>query len=256
MPLTMMRDSRRLREALLWLIAATFALFTLFPGIDLAVTGWFWSGSRFAVNSNPVIEALRDGLWNLTLIAFAVVVAGMLRAAIRAQHVAGLPVHLWAFFAATFAAGPGLVVNLLLKEHWGRARPFQTTFFGGEKQFTPPWDMTDQCLRNCSFVSGEVSGTTALAVVMVVAAWHLRAHLSRLTFGLVMFAAPVLVVLSALQRISAGRHFLSDALLAALFTLLIAVQMYRWIVERGGPRRALIRWGGGLHRFLLGRGRP
>lgn len=255
MSFTLLRDSYRLRALCLWLIAATLAAFTLFPWLDPAVSALFWSGSRFAVNSDKVIEALRYGLWNLTLITFALVVAGMLRAAIQAQHVVGLPVHLWAFFAATFAAGPGLVVNLLLKEHWGRARPFQTTLFGGEKHFTPPWDITDQCLRNCSFVSGEVAGTTALAVVMVVAAWHLRGHLSRLAFLLLMISAPILVVLSALQRISAGRHFLSDALLAALFTVLIAVQMYRWIVERGGPRRALIRWGADLHRFLLGRER-
>lgn len=252
----LMRDSYRLRALCLWLIAATFAVFTLFPWLDPAVSALFWSGSRFAVNSNQTIETLRYGLWNLTLIIFAIVLAGMLRAAIRAQHVAGLPVHIWAFFVATFVAGPGLVVNLLLKEHWGRARPFQTSLFGGDKHFTPPWDVTDQCLRNCSFVSGEVSGTTALAVVMVVAAWHLRAHLSRLAFLLLVISAPVLVVLSALQRISAGRHFLSDAILAALFTVLIAVQMYRWIVERGSPRRALIRWGAGLHRVLLGRERP
>ncbi|OYU16730.1 MAG: hypothetical protein CFE34_19455 [Rhodobacteraceae bacterium PARR1] len=251
----LMRDSSRLRAIVLWLIAATLAVFTLFPGIDPAVSALFWSGSRFAVNSNQTIETLRYGLWNLTLMTFAIVLAGLIRAAIRAQNVAHLPVHIWAFFSATFAVGPGLVVNLLLKEHWGRARPFQTTLFGGEKHFTPPWDMTDQCLRNCSFVSGEVAGTTALAVVMVVAAWHLRAHLSRLSFLTLVIVAPLLVVLSALQRISAGRHFLSDAILAALFTLLIAVQMYRWIVERGGPRRALIRWGASLHRFLLGRER-
>lgn len=255
MSLILMRDSRRLRALCLWLIAATFTVFTLFPWIDPAVSALFWSGRRFPVNSNPVIEGLRNGLWNLTLTVFAVVLAGMLRAAIRAQHVARLPVHLWAFFVATFVAGPGLVVNLLLKEHWGRARPFQTSLFGGEKQFTPPWDMTDQCLRNCSFVSGEVSGTTALAVVMVVVAWHFRAQLSQVAFLLLLTVAPVLVVLSALQRISAGRHFLSDAILAVLFTLLIAVQMYRWIVERGGPRRALIHWGAALHRVLLGRER-
>ncbi len=250
-----MHDSRRLRALCLWLIAATFAVFALFPWIDPAVSMLFWSGSRFPVNNSVVIEFLRDALWNLTLLTFALAVAGTLRAAIRAQPVAGLPVQYWAYFAATFAVGPGLVVNLLLKEFWGRARPYQTSIFGGQKQFTPPWDMTDQCLRNCSFVSGEVSGTTALAVVMVVVVWHLRDRLSRLTFALGMTAAPVLVVLAALQRISAGRHFLSDAILAALFTVLVGVQLYRWFIERDGPRRALLRWGATLHRVLLGRDR-
>lgn len=250
-----MHDSRRLRVLCLWLIAATLGVFTVFPWIDPAISALFWSGSRFPVNNNAVIEFWRDVLWNLTLIVFAVTVAATLRAAIRAKPVAGLAVQDWAYFAAVFAMGPGLVVNLLLKEFWGRARPYQTTIFGGQKQFTPPWDMTDQCLRNCSFVSGEVSGTTAMAVVMVVAAWHLRDRLSRWAFGLIVIAAPVLVILSALQRISAGRHFLSDAILAVLFTLLVAVQLHRWLVERDGPRQALLRWGNTLHRLLLGRDR-
>ena len=30
--------------------------------------------------------------------------------------------------------GPLLVVNLMLKEYWGRPRPFQTFFFGGDKK--------------------------------------------------------------------------------------------------------------------------
>ena len=109
---------------MLWLIAATFAVFAVFPWIDPAVSALFWSGSRFPVNNNSGIEFLRDALWNMTLLTFALAVAGMLRAAIRAQPVAALPVQLWAFFAATFAMGPGLVVNLLLKEFWGRARPY------------------------------------------------------------------------------------------------------------------------------------
>ena len=78
-----MRDSRRLRALLLWLIAATFAVFAVFPWIDPAVSALFWSGSRFPVNNNSGIEFLRDALWNLTLLTFALAVAGMLRAAIH-----------------------------------------------------------------------------------------------------------------------------------------------------------------------------
>lgn len=251
-----MRDGRRLRALCLWLIAATFAVFALFPGIDPAVSALFWNGHRFPVNTDPVIEALRDGLWNLCLLVFGLSVAAFLRAAIRGRDVLSLPIQLWAFFVALFVAGPGVLVNLGLKAHWGRARPFQTELFGGTARFTPPWDWTDQCASNCSFVSGEVSGATALAIVMGLAVWHLRARLPRPVFLVTLATAPVLPVLSALQRVAAGRHFLSDAVLAMLFTALVAILLYPRLMERPATVRALSRWGDWLHRALLGRDRP
>lgn len=250
-----MRDSRRLRALCLWLIAATFLVFALIPGIDPAVSALFWNGHRFPVNTNPVIEALRDGLWNLCLLVFGLVVVGFLRAAIRGRDVLAMPIQLWAFFVALFVAGPGVLVNLGLKAHWGRARPFQTDLFGGKAEFTPPWDWTDQCATNCSFVSGEVSGATALAIVIAVVAWHLRDRLSRVVLWGIMLTAALLPLLSALQRIAAGRHFLSDAILAMLFTALVAVALYPLLVNRAATHRALAAWGDWLHRFLLGRDR-
>ena len=65
-----------------------------------------------------------------------------------------------------FCFGPGLVVNGVLKAFWGRARPSQILEFGGAAQFTPPVQIADQCARNCSFVSGEASGVTMLAIAI------------------------------------------------------------------------------------------
>ena len=51
-----------------------------------------------------------------------------------------------------------LLVNALLKDHWGRARPNETTLFGGDGAFSGPFVIAGQCARNCSFVSGEGAG--------------------------------------------------------------------------------------------------
>ncbi|MEI9804295.1 MAG: hypothetical protein WDN48_07260 [Pseudolabrys sp.] len=56
------------------------------------------------------------------------------------------------------ALGPGLAVNVLLKDHWGRPRPIDVTQFGGMDKFVPWWDPRGACPNNCSFVSGDVAG--------------------------------------------------------------------------------------------------
>ena len=43
----------------------------------------------------------------------------------------------------------------------GPARPKHIVAFGGSKLFTPALQPTDQCKRNCSFVSGEACSVFA-----------------------------------------------------------------------------------------------
>ena len=52
--------------------------------------------------------------------------------------------------------------------------------FGGNLTFSPPWWPSDQCLSNCSFVSGEVSGATATAIALLLVAGLWRDRLSPL----------------------------------------------------------------------------
>ena len=39
----------------------------------------------------------------------------------------------------TIALGPGLLVNGILKDYWGRPRPAEISNFGGDKEFRPVW---------------------------------------------------------------------------------------------------------------------
>ena len=59
------------------------------------------------------------------------------------------------FLIATMIIGPGLIVNLGLKDHWHRPRPIQTQDFNGPDPFVPWYDDKGGCKKNCSFVSGE-----------------------------------------------------------------------------------------------------
>lgn len=230
-------DSRRMALAVFVLILASFGLFVARPGLDGTVAAWFYrvtpTGGRFLAERIAWIEVMRDSLWTASVLGFLLVLAALLTGLVqRRGAVWGFPLRLWAYFTALYALGPALLVNGLLKAHWGRARPYQVGDFGGEALFTPFWQVTDQCRDNCSFVSGEVSGATVLAVLIAVLAWHRRPALTRPVLGVIWTLAAALPALAALQRMAVGRHFLSDCVLALLFTTFLAAVLYRPIVGR------------------------
>jgi lipid A 4'-phosphatase len=118
------------------------------------------------------------------------------------------------------------LVNGILKPLWGRARPYLVTQFGGEAQFTPAWVFSDQCRGDCSFVSGEMAGAVALAILL--------AMLARTYRGLWLLVG-IVPAFTAWQRIAAGRHFLSDIVISALFVCLIALVLARQFAPARPP---------------------
>ena len=131
------------------------------------------------------------------------------------------------FLVAALAIGPGILVNTVLKDHWGRARPFQIEAFGGTRQFTPAPVPADQCARNCSFVSGHA----ALGFSLVAFAFLLPAGRPR---NIVMAGALAFGALIGLGRIAAGHHFLSDVVDAGLVVVATTWLLHRWLVVHDG----------------------
>src|SRR5215813_10017358 len=146
----------------------------------------------------------------------------------------------------TLALAPGVVANLVLKEHWGRPRPIDVAEFGGDEHFRPWWDPRGDCPKNCSFVAGEPSGafwTTAGAAV-VPPQWRALGYGGALAFG-----AAVGVL-----RMAAGAHFFSDVVFAGVLSFLVIWLVHGWLyrwprtrisdatveqaLERIGPKRA------------------
>jgi hypothetical protein len=65
------------------------------------------------------------------------------------------------FLIATMILAPGIMANVVLKEHWGRSRPIDAQF-GGNEHFVSWRDRRGDCPANCSFVSGDVAGVSGL----------------------------------------------------------------------------------------------
>ena len=129
------------------------------------------------------------------------------------------------FLIATMAIGPGLIVNLGLKDHWGRPRPYQTQDFSGPSPFRPWYETDGACKRNCSFVSGEAStGFWMVAPASLLPPpWRGPAIVAAFAFG----------IGASLLRLAFGGHYLSDVLLGGLFTLIVIEIARRLIWPRG-----------------------
>jgi lipid A 4'-phosphatase len=201
----------------------------LYPQIDLRIAGQFYgftdvSHNMFALRIYPPLMLARDiGLWVGTVLILPAVLALVIKLILpkRKLLISGRAI---VFLIATLALAPGLFVNVMLKDHWGRPRPIDVTQFGGDQHFVAWWDPRGDCPNNCSFVSGDVSGAFWAVAPAALAPPQWRA----LAYG----AAFALGAGMAALRMMAGGHFFSDVVFAGVFTFLIIWiaygLIYRW----------------------------
>ncbi len=226
------------RKGAFWLGAA-FALalgvFAIWPRIDIAVSSWFFrTGAGFWLGEDPWLEALRNLVWDVSILVFVLSFVALVLAAIR-RPIPAISGRVAGFVFFLYLLGPILLADGILKRFWGRARPATITEFGGDRIFTPPWLPSDQCSSNCSFISGEGSAATALALSLLVLAPVARRVLPRAGFAVYSVAAIVLPAAGLALRVMTGRHFLSDTVFAVLFVSAIALVLHRLLLsERQG----------------------
>jgi lipid A 4'-phosphatase len=200
-------------------------LFFLLPQVDLVTSGMFYDAGRgFVLASWRPITLLYQGVPWIAWGTLALAIAGAFCLLFLGQPLWRLDRRALVFLVASIAAGPGLLANTLLKDHWGRARPAQIEAFGGVHHFTPAPLPAAECESNCSFVSGHA----ALGFSIVAFAFLIPHGRSR-RYGIV--AALGFGALVGLGRIAQGAHFLSDVLYAGLLVYGVTALLYWWIVD-------------------------
>jgi len=131
------------------------------------------------------------------------------------------PVRLYAVLVlATTLIGPGLLVNALFKDHWGRPRPHQLECLGGNKSYLPPL-MRGEPGGGKSFPCGHSSVGYMLGVFYLI--W--RRSRPRLAWG-ALAGALALGTLLGIGRMAAGDHFLSDVVWSGIIAYGVAVALY------------------------------
>jgi lipid A 4'-phosphatase len=205
-------------------VAAVVGLvFAIRPDLDLELAAPFFDPARhgFWRSSAPFYLRLRDAVtWLIALIALPAGLALLLKLALPRRPML-IPGRAAVLMLVALALGPGVVTNLVLKEHWGRPRPIDVTEFGGAEHFRPWWDPRGDCPKNCSFVAGEPSGAfwTLAPAAVAPPQWRLIGCGAALAFG-----AAVGVL-----RMAAGAHFFTDVVFAGVFTFLVVWLVHGWL---------------------------
>ncbi|SDU39801.1 phosphatase PAP2 family protein [Stappia sp. ES.058] len=201
-------------------IGVISVFFLAFPGVDQAATrafhdaqGGFWAAS------DPFFMRLRElGPFLVKFVAAASLVVLILAAVVpRLPDWVSLRAPL--FLLSSLALGPGVLVNAVFKNNWGRPRPNAVDLFGGDAPYVEVWRISDYCERNCSFVSGEASSSLWLVTLALLAPPRWRA-------GILCVVLPLCLALSA-NRVAFGGHFLSDTLLSWGVTFLVILGLYQ-----------------------------
>lgn len=195
-------------------------VFWLFPNFDMwSMQQYYTDDGGFYLRSDVFLANFRKFVLFALFAFYVMVIAGWIDAYRKQEPVLGFTWDKWAYMGACALAGPVLVVNIILKGNWGRARPRDLEVFGGSLDYSQFYVWSDQCQDNCSFTSGEVAG-----VVMVFFA--LAFLLSRPARYVVFLIGVLLAAFVAWIRLAKGAHFPSDTIMAVVLMLFVATEVY------------------------------
>jgi membrane-associated PAP2 superfamily phosphatase len=210
--------------ALLALAAAVTVLFSI-TRLDIEAARWFHHPSLadpWPVASQPVWHLFyRSAPWvtgSLAVAGAALLIAGLARGKSERFRLLGI------FLLLCVAVGPGLIINGILKDHWGRPRPRQIVEFGGRLEYVPP--LLPARTHGKSFPCGHCS-----VGYLYAAGWWVwrRRHPLRAAGSLA--AGTALGTLLGFGRMAAGGHFISDVVWSGLIALGVAHALYYYILR-------------------------
>lgn len=124
------------------------------------------------------------------------------------------------YVLCVFLVGPGLLVNAVFKDHWGRARPVQVEQLGGTEPYTPPLYFVANG-DGRSFPSGHSSVGFAF-----ISFWFIWRKRYPRRAKLALYGTLVLGCTVGVTRMAAGGHFLSDVMWSAWMVSFAAWLLY------------------------------
>lgn len=194
----------------------TSLLFVFFPQIDIFVSALFYSKeSGFIANGTWYEYILYNSIQSVVTLTIILPIFIWLYNIAAKKNLLHVNKKVVFYLLLVVAIGPGIIVNDILKDHWGRARPAETTLFGGHKQFTPAFVISDQ--HGCSFSCGH-----AAAAFFLIA----PALLVRKRRALWMSLAVGYGFAISYIRIAAGGHFLSDTVVSFFIVYITTLIFY------------------------------
>ena len=187
--------------------------------VDIRIEEYFYSpeGGWFSGQTEPWFFLYHFG----NIPAFLLCAAGLFSFLLSFFGRAFLPYRKIGLFLVVFMIlGPGLLINTVFKDHWGRPRPADIVQFGGSEPFRHFWEI-GRPGQGKSFPSGHASvGFFLFAPFFVLRnsrrEWALFFLIIGISYGMLM----------GLGRMVQGGHFLTDVLWAGAITYLTGLVLY------------------------------
>lgn len=198
----------------------------LLPTLDLTISGWFWrpDAGGFWLRDTWLAVGVYWGTRVMTT-TIALALLGTIVYGFSGHAPARRSLGRRALLVLlAMALGPGLIVHNVFKNEWGRPRPTQIVDFGGTGHYVPPGIPSNQCARNCSFVSAHAAAGYVLMAGGLL--WPARRR-RWIWIGLVVGSVIGVV------RIIQGGHFLSDVIGAAVVVAATNRAIENWARRRG-----------------------
>lgn len=212
-----------LRRRTTRIILGSFLLFalliSLFPRIDIQISSLFFDGSSFWHVWWQ--KLLKDALGYLLGIALATVLLVYICNRLLKRNMCGVDGRRVVYVLLVATIGAGLIVNVALKDHLGRARPRNIEEFGGTRQFTPLFVPSRECRVNCSFSSGDAAGAFVSLALAKALTRRRRYYVAAVAFG----------AFVSLSRVSSGAHFFSDTVVSFFIMLFVTDIFWYYIVS-------------------------
>ncbi len=208
-------------------VIVLITLATRLWNLDLIVSGAFYqAGEGFPLKDSLIVSFFYNSIsWAVTtsvllFLAYPLIYWQVQRSRKYRRIVLALFIAL--------AVGPGVIVNSIFKDHFGRPRPVQTIEFGGKYEhkavLEANWGNPGK-----SFPSGHASVPLAYLLLVFAAYRRNRKVLARnLAIGIVFWYLAV-----SYARIAAGGHHFSDVAWGGYIAFVSAWLSYIYIEKRG-----------------------
>ena len=196
--------------------------FILFPKFDIFFSKLFFFEEKFISDKYVFIRSLRsflkDSMIVISIVSFLLIMVNFFFKKKKKPILKPRTNLILIGFIVGPVIGCGLIANFYFKDNWGRARPINIQEFGGEKIYTQPFIISDQCERNCSWISGEASAAFSFITGTIILKSPIF-FLLNIIFGIIV----------SFCRIAMGGHFLSDNIFAMIFMIYLAI-LYKYLV--------------------------